>query len=249
MNERLLAAAAARAAGTAAVTDRPRERRWCEDVTGSRGAVLVRLDPQRIRSGSLNGHDGTLVGGVASTTEDPYEMYDFFGPYTEITSSGCFEKTLARTDLLTEYVVNHGAGGSLPMAHTRNGTLQLVESDEGLDWTAVCDPQRNDVNDMVLAMMRGDLVEASFRFRIVRGQWSPDYTEYRIDEVDLHRGDVSAVNFGANPHASSGLRAAPVVPVQTPREVASGLDDTQARELFELLAPRCRAVFPADAFI
>ena len=47
----------------------------------------------------------------------------------------------------------------------------------------------------------------SFAFRIVRGAWSPDYTEYRILEVDLDRGDVSAVNFGANPNTSIAARA------------------------------------------
>lgn len=216
MNERLLAAAQARRDGTAAMTDRPRERRWCEDASGSRGAVLVRLDAQQIREGSMNGHDGTLVGGVASTTEDPYEMYDMFGPYTEVVAAGAFANTLNRADLLTEFVVNHGAGGSLPIAHTRNGTLELTETDEGLDWTALCDASRGDVSDMLKAMQRGDLAEASFRFRITRGQWSPDYMLYTISEVDLHRGDVSAVNFGANPHATSGLRADQAPPPAPP---------------------------------
>jgi len=45
----------------------------------------------------------------------------------------------------------------------------------------------------------------------VRGQWSPDWTHYRILEVDIDRGDVSAVNFGANPFTSTGVRSTPTV--------------------------------------
>ena len=61
---------------------------------------------------------------------------------------------------------------------------------------------------MLKALERGDLAEASFKFWITAGQWSPDYTEFRINETDLDHGDVSSVNFGANPAASSGLRSA-----------------------------------------
>ena len=93
------------------------------------------------------------------------------------------------------------------MAHTRNQTLDLAEDDTGLRYDAYVDPKRSDVKDMLKALERGDLAEASFKFRIDAGQWSPDYTEYRINAVDLHRGDVSAVNFGANPAASSAVRA------------------------------------------
>jgi hypothetical protein len=31
----------------------------------------------------------------------------------------------------------------------------------------------------------------SFAFRIKEGRWSPDYSEYRINEYDIDRGDVS----------------------------------------------------------
>jgi phage head maturation protease len=56
----------------------------------------------------------------------------------------------------------------------------------------------------------GLIDEMSFMFRIVRGQWSPDYMEYRIDEVDIDRGDVSIVGYGANPATSAELRSAPL---------------------------------------
>ena len=46
----------------------------------------------------------------------------------------------------------------------------------------------------------------SFGFRVTRQDWSTDWTERSIAEVDLHKGDVSIVNFGANP-ATGGLVA------------------------------------------
>lgn len=197
------AAAAARSAATAAPTDRPQQRRRSETTGGSGGAVRASL-AYRAKVGQTD----PIVYGHASVTETPYEMYDAFGPYQEVVSAGAFAGTLAASPLV-EFTVNHGAGGGLPMASTRNGTLALTEDETGLGYEAQVDPVRTDVADMVHALTRGDLAEASFKFRIVRGIWSPDYTEYRIDEVDLDGGDVSAVNFGANPAATSALRAAP----------------------------------------
>ena len=230
--------AAARAAGMN-LADRPKERRWCQEA-GSSAGVRVRLESVRMKTIKRDGVSGVLVGGVASTTEDPYEMYDFYGPYTEIVSAGAFAKTLG-VDPLVEFTINHGAGGGIPMAHTRNGTLTLSETDDGLDYEAFVDPSRSDVADMLKALERGDLAEASFKFRITRGKWSPDYTEYRIEEVDLNRGDVSAVNFGANPNASSGLRSAAAEAAELPEARALVVpsvvwtpDDFDERTLFDL---------------
>jgi hypothetical protein len=48
----------------------------------------------------------------------------------------------------------------------------------------------------------------SFKFRITRGEWSPDWDEFHIKEYDIHRGDVAIVGYGANPHTQgAGLRA------------------------------------------
>jgi hypothetical protein len=38
-------------------------------------------------------------------------------------------------------------------------------------------------------------------------QWNDEYTEFRITEADINRGDVSAVNYGANPYTSIEARA------------------------------------------
>ena len=202
MTDVRLQAALERAAQMRQVTDRPQQRRGSsEGVTAFARGTLLSAEVR-----AKGDTSSTVVVGYASVTESPYDMYDFFGPYTEVVSRGAFEKTLSASPLV-EFTVNHGAGGGLPMAHTRNSTLTLSEDETGLRYEATVDPTRSDVADMLKALERGDLAEASFKFRIDSGQWSPDYSEFRINAVDLANGDVSAVNFGANPAASSGLRA------------------------------------------
>jgi len=67
----------------------------------------------------------------------------------------------------------------------------------------------------------------SFAFQIVRGEWSPDYSQYRIIEFNLHRGDVAIVGYGASPHTDGALRK----PGATP---ATARADERARALLEL---------------
>jgi hypothetical protein len=54
-------------------------------------------------------------------------------------------------------------------------------------------------------MERGDVDEMSFGFWVTRQQWSPDYDQRDILEVSLNKGDVSVVNYGANP-ATAGAQ-------------------------------------------
>ena len=61
----------------------------------------------------------------APLTDTPYEMWDIFGPYTEVVTAGAFDNTLAASPLV-EFTRNHGMGGGIPMAHTRNATLALT---------------------------------------------------------------------------------------------------------------------------
>lgn len=201
----LLEAAALRSVGARDVSARPSQRRHNADPTASAHARVCREFTVRATSTS-----SPVVEGFASVTDTPYEMWDMYGPYTEEVSAEAFDKTLGMSPLV-EFTLNHGAGGGIPMAHTRNDTLTLSivkdTAETGLFYAATVDPTRTDVADALKAMHRGDLAESSFKFSITRGQWSPDWTTYRILEVDINRGDVSAVNFGANPYTSTGVRA------------------------------------------
>lgn len=233
----LIDAAAARALRARDATARPSQRRHAEWVEGTSAPRLARSFTIRSAADGAAAH----IEGMASVTGQPYEMWDAFGPYTELVDPAAFDLTLAASPLV-EFTVNHGAGGGLPMAHTRNGTLTLSAvkdgAETGLSYLATVDPARSDVADALSAMKRGDLAEASFKFRITRGQWSPDWTEYHILEVDLNRGDVSAVNFGANPMAWSSARAEPTAPAAPAAPVAIATEDTARRVL--ILDADCR---------
>ncbi len=222
------AAAEARAAAVREQSDRPSQRRHAPDFEGTSAARIARAFELRASKAGT-----PTVGGFASRTETAYEMWDMFGPYTEVVALDAFDLTLAAAPMV-EFTLNHGAGGGLPMAHTRNDTLALLAVKEGeetgLAYEAIVDATRTDVADMLKAMERGDLAEASFKFRIVRGLWSPDWMQYRIEEIDIHRGDVSAVNFGANPHATSGIRNDDK-PAASATPVAFAAEDTARRVL------------------
>lgn len=208
---RLAEAGIARQASNVRTQNLPSKRRSAEPEDAPFGVRVNLQSNPLVRAATANADGTVTVQGFASVTESGYEMYDMFGPYTEVVSLDAFDKTLAASPLV-EFTLNHNRGGGLPMAHTRNGTLslQVTKSGEttGLWYEASVDPSRGDVADMIKALERGDLAEASFKFRIENGTWSPDYTEFRINTADLERGDVSAVNFGANPAATSSVRAA-----------------------------------------
>lgn len=190
--------AEARAAAVRQATDRPSQRR-SDEARGSLAVVRASVECREARADTApDGTPGVRLSMYASITETPYDMYDMYGPYTEVVAAGAFDATLAASPLV-EFVVNHSAGGGLPMAHTRNDTLTLGVDPTGFLYEPLVDPSRSDVADMLKAYNRGDIAESSFKFRIDSGQWSPDYTEFRINAVDMNRGDVSIVNYGANP--------------------------------------------------
>jgi hypothetical protein len=87
-------AAAGRAANIAARADRPSQRR-CAELASSRAP----RPRHRLRHGDprQGGRHGRLdFRGYASVVERAYEMWDMFGPYTEIVSAAAFDATLAR---------------------------------------------------------------------------------------------------------------------------------------------------------
>lgn len=167
------------------------------------------------------------LSGYASVTEQVYEMWDWLGSYGEVVRQGAFGKTLAENPAV-QLLLNHGG---LSMAYTQRAgspSLRLSEDETGLHMEAEVNTNRNDVRDMVSAIEDGDVAEMSFAFRVTRQQWSPDYDQRDILEVDLHKGDVSVVNFGANPGTSVEARGLDI----------DRLDEHGARALLERLQSR-----------
>lgn len=141
--------------------------------------------------------------GVASVVETPYDMWDMFGPYTETVSRTAFDASLSRNPDVA-FLVNHGG---LTMARTTAGTLKLSSGSSGLSVDAWLNPARADVGDLAIAINDGCVDQMSFAAMMEEGQWSDDYGEFRMTKLELSCGDVSAVNFGANPHTTIASRA------------------------------------------
>lgn len=195
------AAARARAAAVAAPADRPSQRR-CSVEAAAPALARAPLSRFEFREVLLDGKPMLQFEGYATVTERGYEMWDFYGPYTEIVSASAPAVALASSPDVA-FLINHRG---MTLARTKSGTLTLGSDDVGMPVKAMLDPRHSDVGDLRIAMERGDIDEMSFAFVITRGQWSPDYMEYRIEEFDLDRGDVSVVNYGANPFTSATLR-------------------------------------------
>ncbi|MFI9552640.1 HK97 family phage prohead protease [Nonomuraea endophytica] len=219
MNDRV-AAAAERAQHIRQRCDRPSQRR-CAEHSAARSVARV---PASIELREKGDGGGMEFLGYATVYERAYEMWDFYGPYTEIVSAGAGADSLARADLDVPLVLGHDQLRRL--ARTSTGTLTLAEDDNGLRvHAAQLDPADYDVQYIAPKLRAGLIDEMSFAFRIEAGQWSPDYTEYRITRYDIHRGDVAIVGFGANPATEASLRERPVA-------------SSRARALLELALAR-----------
>lgn len=154
--------------------------------------------------------------GHASVTGYGYEM--FGGPkeggWIEFVDPGAFKRTIAAKDEVV-FLINHTG-----MAHARttSETMTLREDATGLEVKAKLDTRQGPVNDLVIAMERGDMTEMSFAFRIMdqvwlnaEGEevpwWDMSGIERHIREVSMAKGDVSSVTYGASDATSSSLRS------------------------------------------
>ncbi|OBF77089.1 HK97 family phage prohead protease [Mycolicibacterium fortuitum] len=176
--------------------------------------IQEKRDRPAVLLGEVRSDDDTILefSGYASTFE-PYEMYGgpARGGWIEQLDRTAFDKTLrAKPDL--HLLVNHEG---LPLARTKSGTLELSVDDGGLKTYAPLDRSDPDVQRIEPKMRRKDLDEMSFAFRVIKQRWdyAPDfeddpYSLRIIEEVSLHKGDVSIVNFGANPTTSAELLSA-----------------------------------------
>jgi Escherichia/Staphylococcus phage prohead protease len=144
--------------------------------------------------------DGTIVlSGYGSVTETPYPI----GFYDETVVRSAFKRTLAE-GCDTQFLVNHSGG---PLARTTTGSLDLDENQRGLWYAARLQPWDPDVASIRPKLERGDLSESSFAFLVREQEWDADFTKRALLDVSLHRGDVSVVNYGANPATTASLRS------------------------------------------
>lgn len=210
-------AATARRQKTRASADRPSQRRSGEHPDAPARALT--RSTLTVRDAAAEG-GGLDFEGYASVTARGYDMWDWYGPYTEVVDPGAFASSLLRADLDVPLVLAHDSLRRI--ARTTTGDLTLVEDETGLLCRAPgLDPLDADVAYIAPKIRKGHIDEMSFRFRILAGEWSPDWTEYHIHDVDIHRGDVAIVGYGANPYTSGQLRSV-VDKINAGRELVAG---------------------------
>lgn len=189
-------------------------------------------------------HEPVMIGGKSLHQLDgyatmygvEYDMYDMFGIYYESVHPDAASITLA-ADPDVAFLVNHRG---MTMARTRNATLQLDSDPRGLHALAYVNPQRSDVSDLLVAIDDKNITEMSFAFMITEGEWDEEYMHFQILGFDIDRGDVSAVNYGANPYTSIAARS---------RELLADLmraPDGAQREALARLAEKFGGVLVGD---
>lgn len=176
--------------------------------------------------------------GHASVTGKGYEMYGGpdAGGWTEFVDKGAFKRTL-NTNPDVPFLINHTG---MTLARTKAGNLTLAEDSTGLKVQAQLDTRVSIVNDLVLLMEAGNIDEMSFAFRVKKQTWRDadgeevpwwdlSGIERHLTEVDIHKGDVSVVNYGANPHTDAVVRSLDLVRAITvedcePEEIRAAID-------------------------
>lgn len=146
-----------------------------------------------------------ILEGYAATFAQPYEVYGGpkSGGWDEQIHNRAFDRTLSISPDV-QLLLNHEG---LPLARTKSGTMQLSADEHGLLVRATLDPTDPDVQRLMPKMRRGDMDEMSFAFRVAPGgqEWDDSFTKRTITEINLQKGDVSVVNYGANPNTAAML--------------------------------------------
>lgn len=165
--------------------------------------------------------------GYAALFDSPAQVGSGpLGPFSEMIHRQAFDRTLsAKPDLVlrTEH-------RNLPIARTTAGNLRLSTDSKGLLVDADLDRRDNDVAQLEVKMENRNLSQMSYVFRAVRDKWSDDYSKRELLEVNLDKGDVSIVTYGANVKTSARMGSLAEV-----AEALKGLDFdaalTEARSL------------------
>jgi len=227
-----------------------------EHRAGMRGQRERRFRPRSEFEfrGKPDGTGGTTYSfeGYAAAFEAPFEMWDFWGdPYLEVLGAGACNRTLANAADV-QFLIGHDES-SIPLARTKSGTMQLSADSHGLSVAVPSlDGRSPIVQSLASAMERGDMDEMSIGFIATQQQWSPDYMERRITEINLNRGDVSMVCWAANPAANGASMTA--VPVSEAAARRAGLRESRtptapytAKPGEELECPQCHSMNNGDS--
>lgn len=206
-------------------------RRSVSEVGPRRSPVPAGGCELRTQQSERNGKPVIHTSGYFTRYERGYPMWDKHGEYVEMTMRGSGTRTLAAAPDVA-FLVNHkGVAMARTRARGRDATLVLREDETGGFHEAWLNPDRGDVRDLVAAIDDGIVTEMSFAFTIPEGGglWSDDFEVYQILAYDLDRGDVSAVNYGANPFTDISARSGEILAEL--EHLPEGARDEAARRL------------------
>lgn len=186
--------------------------------------------------GEDDGDDVLRLEGHASVFGVEYKVYG--GPpygWVERVETGAFDETLKeKPDVV--FLRDHEG---MALARTKSGTLTLEVDKRGLAIGTELDIANPEVVALRSGIERGDIDEMSFAFRVTEQMWAehPDHegdemSLRKITAVNLNRGDVSAVTFGASP--------------DTDIDIVRSLDRFSAEELAEARAAIDRRLKQGD---
>ena len=164
--------------------------------------------------------DGDTPGieGVAAVYGPEYDL----GWFIEKIAPGAFSRALDEKQDV-RCLFNHNADNLL--GRTKNGTLKLEDSSEGLRYACDTDSETTVGRDVVRMIERGDLDGCSFAFTVRKDTWSDEYdangkylrTTRTIEDLDLY--DVGPVTYPAYTETTVGVRS--MWPDGVPAEIRS----------------------------
>ena len=165
-------------------------------------------------------NDEGKITGLAAPFNSPAQIGDSPWGFREKIAPGAFTKTISEADVVLLY--NHDTGK--PLARKSAGTLQLHESDRGLEIEAQT-PETTHAMDALKDIKAGNIRGMSFGFEPVKEDWFDDDgnpadkytgTQRVLKEVKLF--EVSACTFPA--YDTTDISA---------RDLVSAARDTQGR--------------------
>ncbi|MFZ4434763.1 MAG: HK97 family phage prohead protease [Microthrixaceae bacterium] len=202
------------------------EYRRTDDGIETPEREVRRISKLELRTDEATGNP--VLEGYATVYDYRYDLAGGpdAGGFTEVIARGATAKSAQEADV--RLLVNHDG---IPLARTKSGTLSLESDDIGLKVRAELDPANPVAAEVRSAMERGDMDQMSFAFKVLRQEWSEDYTLRTISEVKLY--DVSVVTYPANPATVVKLRSDDDQPEQAEQKPAAGRSLAMARRQAE----------------
>lgn len=149
-------------------------------------SLITRATPVDLE---VRGTSGRTVCGICVPFDEPTEIRDYEGTYSETIVRGAFARTIAERADKVKFLAHHDR-----LAMPLGRAILLREDERGL--YGEFKVSETQAGDEALALIKDGALDAfSIGFRPIRETWNMTRTERTHYEVALH--EVSAVNFPA----------------------------------------------------